>query len=199
MAAPAADRSARLASLLSRVALGDQAAFAQFYEATSAHLYGVALRILRNGPAAEEILQEAYVNVWQHAASHEVARRDPLTWLTSIVRHRCFDQLRRREIDTVALTPDDDDEGPRHDAPAETLTPTQMLLAGAAARAVRECVETLEAGPREAIALAFYQGLSHAELAAQLRAPRGMVKAWVRRGLADLKRCLDAAGAARSA
>jgi len=78
-AAPSSDKSVRLAGLLSRVALGDQAAFGEFYEATSPHLYGVALRILRDPPAAEEILQEAYVNVWHHAGSYEVAKSQPLT------------------------------------------------------------------------------------------------------------------------
>ena len=179
--------------------MGDQVAFAEFYEVTASHLYGVALRILKDPPAAEEILQEAYVNVWHHAGSYEVAKSQPMTWLTSIVRNRCLDQLRRREIDTVSLTPDDDDDLPRYDPPSESMTPAQMLIAGADARSVRECVETLDAGPRQAIALAFYQGLSHAELAAHLREPLGTVKSWVRRGLERLKRCLDGAGFQRDA
>lgn len=197
--ASAPDKSARLATLLSKVALGDQAAFAEFYEATSPHLYGVALRILKDGPAAEEILQEAYVNVWHHAASYEVAKSQPMTWLTSIVRNRCLDQLRRREIETVSLSPDDDDDAPTYDPPSDAMTPGEMLLAGAEARSVRECVETLDAGPRQAIALAFYQGLSHAELAAHMREPLGTVKSWVRRGLERLKSCLDRAGFGRGA
>lgn len=196
---PAADRSARVTSLLSRIALGDQAAFAEFYEVTSAHLYGVALRIVRDGPAAEEILQEAYVSLWHHAASYEIAKSQPMTWLTSIVRNRCLDQLRRREIDTVSLSPDDDDDAPACDPPSDAMTPGEMLLAGAQARSVRDCVERLEAGPRQAIALAFYQGMSHAELAAQLREPLGTVKSWVRRGLERLRHCLDQAGVGRQA
>jgi len=192
------DRNARVGALLARVALGDQAAFAEFYEVTSSHLYGVALRILRDGPAAEEILQEAYVNVWHHAASYEAAKSQPMTWLTSIVRNRCLDQLRRREIDTISLTPDDDDAA-AYDPPSDAMTPGEMLLAGAAARSVRDCVETLDAGPRQAIALAFYQGLSHAELATHLRPPLGTVKSWVRRGLERLKSCLDRAGFGRDA
>lgn len=194
---PSSDRSARLAHLLSRIALGDQAAFGEFYEKTSAHLYGVALRILKDPAAAEEILQEAYVNVWHHAGAYEVAKSQPLTWLTSIVRNRCLDQLRRRAIDTVTMTPLDDD-APEFDLPSDAMTPAEMLLAGAEARSVRDCVETLDAGPRQAIALAFYQGLSHSELAAHLREPLGTVKSWVRRGLERLKSCLDRAGYARS-
>jgi RNA polymerase sigma-70 factor (ECF subfamily) len=191
------DRSARLAALLSRVALGDQAAFEEFYELTAAHLYGVAVRILRDPPAAEEILQEAYVNVWHHAGSYEVAKSQPMTWLTSIVRNRCLDQLRRREVDTVTLTTDDDDAA-EFDLPSDAMTPGEMLIAGAEARSVRECVETLDAGPKQAIALAFYHGLSHSELAQHLRQPLGTVKSWVRRGLERLKSCLDSAGMGRA-
>jgi RNA polymerase sigma-70 factor (ECF subfamily) len=177
--------------------MGDQAAFAEFYELTSAHLYGVALRILRHPPAAEELVQEAYVNVWHHAGSYEVAKSQPMTWLTSIVRNRCLDQLRRRQIDTVTLTPDDDD-GAEYDVPSNAMTPAEMLMAGAEARSVRDCVETLDAGPKQAIALAFYHGLSHSELAAHLHEPLGTVKSWVRRGLERLKSCLDRAGMGRA-
>jgi RNA polymerase sigma-70 factor (ECF subfamily) len=197
VSAPATEKSVRLAALLSRVALGDQAAFAEFYEVTSSHLYGVALRILRDPPAAEEILQEAYVNVWHHAGSYETAKSQPLTWLTTIVRNRCLDQLRRRELDTVTLT-SDDDSAPAYDIASDAMTPAEMLMAGSDARSVKDCVETLDAGPKQAIALAFYQGLSHSELAAHLREPLGTVKSWVRRGLERLKNCLDRVGFERS-
>ena len=177
--------------------MGDQNAFAEFYDLTASHLYGVAVRILKDAAAAEEILQEAYVNVWHHAGSYEVAKSQPMTWLTSIVRNRCLDQLRRREVETVTLTPDDDDAAD-YDLPSDAMTPVEMLVAGAEARSVRDCVETLDAGPKQAIALAFYQGLSHSELAAHLREPLGTVKSWVRRGLERLKNCLDRAGMGRA-
>jgi RNA polymerase sigma-70 factor (ECF subfamily) len=193
VAADPQDRSARLAALLARVALADQRAFEQLYGQTSAHLYGVALRIVREPSLAEEILQEAYVSVWHHAGSYDAARSQPVTWLTSIVRNRCLDHLRRRDLDTVTLSPEDEDE-PAFDVADDGLTPADLLLRGAEARSVRECVETLEAGPRQAIALAFFQGLSHAELASHLREPLGTIKSWVRRGLERLKRCLDTLG-----
>jgi RNA polymerase sigma-70 factor (ECF subfamily) len=113
--------------------------------------------------------------------------------LTSIVRNRCLDQLRRREVDTVAIN--DEDEGVS--VAAEGPTALEMLISGADARAVRACVEALDAGPKQAIALAFYQGLSHSELAKHLRQPLGTVKSWVRRGLERLRACLDELGVAR--
>lgn len=186
-------RSARLADLLARTALADQQAFAELYRQTSSHLYAVALRILRESGAAEEVLQESFVNIWHHAGSYVAAKSQPLTWLTSIVRNRCLDQLRRREVDTVTL--DDEEQGMMFadDRP----NPMELLLSGADALAVKTCVEGLEAGQKQAIALAFYQGLSHSELALHLREPLGTVKSWVRRGLERLKACLDGAGLER--
>jgi RNA polymerase sigma factor (sigma-70 family) len=186
-------RSARLADLLARTALSDQQAFAELYRLTSPHLYAVALRILRVSGPAEEVLQESYVNIWHHAGSYVAAKSQPLTWMTSIVRNRCLDQMRRREVDTVAI----DDEDPGMMLADDRPSPIDMLLASADALAVRSCVERLEAGQKQAIALAFYQGLSHSELASHLRQPLGTVKSWVRRGLEHLKACLDGAGLKR--
>jgi len=190
----AAERGAQLAALLARTALGDQRAFAEIYRQTGAHLYAVAVRIVRNGSLAEEILQEAFVSVWHHAGAYEAAKSQPITWLVSIVRNRCLDLLRKREVDTVTLTGANDEDAASFDIPSEGPTPVDLLLAGADARAVRTCVDGLDPGPRQAIALAFFQGLSHGELAAHLREPLGTVKSWVRRGLEKLRHCLDAAG-----
>ncbi len=198
-ASPPSETNARLAALLGKVALADQAAFAELYRQSSPHLYGVAARILRERGMAEEVLQEAYVSIWHHAGTYEAAKSQPLTWLTAIVRNRCLDQLRRRELDTVSMTGagESDEDGKEFDFPSGDLTPVDMLLAGAEAQSVRDCVDVLDAGPKQAIALAFYQGLSHAELAAHLRQPLGTIKSWVRRGLERLKSCLDRAGYGR--
>ena len=125
MSVPIGDRSARLAALLARVALADQRAFEELYRETGAHLYAVVLRIVRDRSIAEEIVQEAYVNVWHHAGTYDAARSQPLTWLTSIVRNRALDMKRRREIDTVELRTGDDDSAP--DFPADGPTPVDML------------------------------------------------------------------------
>jgi RNA polymerase sigma factor (sigma-70 family) len=187
------ERNARLLDLLARTALADQQAFAELYRMTSGHLYAVALRILRDTGAAEEVLQESFINVWHHAGSYVAAKSQPLTWLTSIVRNRCLDQLRRRDVETVTM--DDEEEGVT--VAADDPSPLEMLLSGADARAVGACVEALEPGQKQAIALAFFQGLSHSELAKHLREPLGTVKSWIRRGLERLRACLDSAGVAR--
>src|SRR5439155_26134114 len=83
-----------LAALLSRVALGDRAAFEQVYRATCAHLLGVALRILNNRERAEEVLQEAFMNVWHSAGAFDASVAGPMTWLINIVRNKVIDVLR---------------------------------------------------------------------------------------------------------
>jgi len=148
---------------------------------------------LRESGAAEEVLQESFVNIWHHAGSYVATKSQPLTWMTSIVRNRCLDQMRRREVDTVTI----DDEEPGMMLADDRPGPMEMLLSSADALAVKSCVERLEAGQKQAITLAFYQGLSHSELASHLRQPLGTVKSWVRRGLERLKACLDGAGLKR--
>ena len=195
-AAPSrAERSSELAALLARTALADQAAFAALYRLSSAHLFAVALRIVRDRGTAEEVLQESYISVWHNAGAYNAAKSQPQTWLTAIVRNRCLDQLRRREVDTVTLTRDDDGDADL-DLPSDGPTPVEMLLDGAQARSVRECVDALEGAQKQAIALAFFHGLTHAELASHLQEPLGTVKSWVRRGLERIKQCLERARAA---
>lgn len=192
-----AARNVRLTELLARTALADQRAFAELYRHTSAHLHAVALRIVRHGGIAEEVLQEVYVSVWHHASDYAASRSQPMTWLTSITRHRCLDHLRRPQLATVSTARDDDDDGAEMDFPADGTSPVDLLLQAADIASVRDCVDALDGGQKQAIALAFYQGRSHAELAAHLRQPLGTVKSWIRRGLERLKHCLDRLGLVR--
>jgi RNA polymerase sigma-70 factor (ECF subfamily) len=148
---------------------------------------------LRESAAAEEVLQESFVNVWHHAGSYVAARSQPLTWLTSIVRNRCLDRLRKHDVETVSI----DDEEHAMTIADRSPSPLELLLSAADAGAVKRCVEVLDAGQKQAVALAFYHGLSHSELARHLQQPLGTVKSWVRRGLERLKACLDSAGVLR--
>ena len=187
-------RSHELAQLLARAGLGDRAAFAGLYERTSGHLFAVVLRIQRDRAVAEELLQEIYVAVWKAAASFDAARSQPLTWLTHIARHRAIDSLRRSQTQprTQSLHADDDDSDSLLDGVAsDTPGPLDLLGQASDARELSQCMERLSPPQRQSVALAFFDGLSHAEVAAQLQEPLGTVKSWVRRALATLKSCLE--------
>jgi RNA polymerase sigma-70 factor (ECF subfamily) len=178
----------RLAQLLARTALADRAAFAELYEATKAKLFGVSLRIVRERPLAEEVLQDSFVNIWNHAAEYAVAKSAPLTWMTAIVRNRSLDVMRR-----TREAPDIDEE--LTNALADPgAAPAREAEDRADAHSIRDCLSELEGDQRQAIALAFYHGLSHSELADHLRRPIGTEKTHIRRGLMRLKDCHARAG-----
>jgi len=177
----------RLAGLLGQCALGNQRAFADLYALTSAKLFGVALRILRRQDWAEEVLQECYVNIWNHAGDYAAARSAPLTWMTSIVRNRSLDWLRRPQSETTGEEYEIAVEAWQDQAPG----PLERLAAAGEAAQLARCLEQLEAKQRQSIVLAFFHGLSHAELSGHMKEPLGTVKTWVRRGLERLKTCLS--------
>lgn len=181
-----------LRRLLAACAGRDDAAFARLYEATSAKLFGVALRILKREDWAEEVLQDCYVNIWNHASSYSAGLSSPMTWMTSIVRNRCLDWLRRPNLE---LPVEEDEEGGSFlDAVASNDPgPMDLLTRSSDAAALAACLKRLENKQRMAIMLAFFDGLTHSELALHFRQPLGTVKTWVRRGLLQLKGCLGAA------
>ena len=175
-----------LKKLLLACARRDEVAFARLYEASSAKLFGVALRILKREDWAEEVLQDCYVNIWNHAASYTAALSAPMTWMTSIVRNRCLDWLRRPRPEVA-----DEDGAVLESTESDNPGPLAELERAKDAQALGRCLGGLEPRQRQAIALAFYDGLSHSELARHLREPLGTVKTWVRRGLLRLKDCLE--------
>jgi RNA polymerase sigma factor (sigma-70 family) len=197
----ARDSGREIAALLSRVALGDRAAFARLYERTAAHLLGQILRIQRNRAAAEDILQEVYINVWRAAGGFDARLSQPMTWLGSIARNRAIDSLRRAQTQPATVsTQVGGDDGDEHDLLQDFVSgdagPLELLERSVDAQALRRCVGGLSAEQQQSVALAFYQGLSYAEVAEHLSQPLGTVKSWVRRGLQALKSCLERSTAA---
>ena len=169
---------------LKRVADGDRAALQDVYRRTSAKLYGVALRICPDGDEAEDVLQDAFINVWQKAGSFDPARASPITWLVALTRNRAIDRLRARgkrvmtPIDLAAEVADD-----RPDA-------EQCLIAHQADSRIRACIETLGNGDAVLIRTAFFDGATYNDIAARTSTPIGTVKSRIRRALIKLKACL---------
>jgi RNA polymerase sigma-70 factor (ECF subfamily) len=178
----AAPRSA--ADLIEAVRRGDQSALKQLYEAESRRLYGIALRIVRRPETAADVLQDAFVQIWQNAKTYSAERGEARAWLVGIVRYRALDAVRklRREV----LTDD-----PALGDGADDFDIVEEIDRKVAAGALRRCLELLDESQRRCVALAFVEGLSHAEIAAHLAAPLGSVKSWVRRGLLSLRSCLE--------
>ena len=173
-----------LDALLVRVAAGDRAALRAVYVRQSTRLFGIAMAILRDRPAAADVMQDAFLRVWQRAGQFDAARGEAATWLASIVRHAALDAARRRGRE---MPSDDPALGDRPVA-AEALDRLAATEDGARLRA---CLDQLEPKNRDGIVLAFVHGLSHPEIAARLALPLGTVKSWIRRGLLRLRACLS--------
>lgn len=175
----------KLAELLAAVARGQEAAFAELYQATSPKLFAVAVRILKSREVAEEVLQEAYVKVWEKASDFKPEIASPITWMAAIVRNRALDELRRRvpkaSADESALENlESDDEHPL----------TALERQDDVARLMR-CLEGLEPEKRQIVRLAYLDGLSREALAKRFDRPEGTIKTWLHRSLAQLKGCLE--------
>jgi len=185
-----ASEAAALAGLLRRSCRGDSQAFARFYDATGARAFGLAVRVVRDRAQAEEVVQEAYLEVWRTSARFDPARGSAIGWLLTIVHRKGVDRVRsaeaagRRDVSyergnrTVA-----------HDATAEEAE------ASMEARRVRTALGQLTAVQREALELAYFGGYTHTEVASMLDLPVGTAKTRIRDGLIRMR---DALGVSTS-
>ena len=177
---------ATLTEALVRTGAEDRVAFRQLYDLTSAKLFGIVFRICADRQAAEDVLHEVYLLVWRRAGAFEPGRSSPITWLATIARNRAIDWRRAQAgrqfvaADVIADLPD-----------AAPLASDLLEAQGESAR-LHGCLGTLEERQRVAIRTAFFDGVTYAELAERQGVPLGTMKSWVRRGLAGLKRCLEA-------
>lgn len=176
---------AALATALKRVAEGDRSALQDVYRRTSAKLYGVALRIFPDGSDAEDVLQDAFINVWQRAGSFDPARASPITWLVTLVRNKAIDRLRaqgKRVTTPIEMAPDIADERPDAEA---------CLLGAESDARILACIQTLPAGDATLIRTAFFEGTTYADIAVRASSPLGTIKSRIRRALIKLRECLQ--------
>ena len=180
--APSGGDAARLAGLLGQAALGDQAAFAEFYDATSARAYGLALRVVRNPAHAEEVTQEAYLDAWRSSARYDAQRGSAAGWLLTIVHRKAVDRVRSVEAATAR-----DVTWNREAAPIDHDQTSEAAHASLEAIRVRNAVATLTDVQRQAVELTYFGGYTHTEVATLLDVPLGTAKTRIRDGLIRLR------------
>lgn len=176
----------RLKDLLAASRQADRNAFAELYSLTASRLFPVALRLMRQRDGAEDVLQDAFVLIWRKADSYRPDRGKPLQWMATIVRNCAIDRLRSQTRESRDVTSwEDGVEALADPASLDQTVPPHL------AHSLRHCLAHLQESQRNAIQLAYYYGLTHEELSQRMSAPLGTVKSWVRRGLQQLKDCLE--------
>jgi RNA polymerase sigma-70 factor (ECF subfamily) len=178
------DAERQLAELIARAGRRDEAALGELYDATVAKLFGLARAILRNPADAEEVVCDTYTQVWQTAGLYDASRGTIMGWLVMICRSRALDLLRQRKVrERTASTA----EQLHTELPYAEPGPEDIIESVQQNTAVHRALATLPAVRRRAIALAFFQGLSHEEIAQVMGLPIGTVKSHIRRALGALE------------
>ena len=184
--------------LLLRAAARDEGsaeAFGRLYERCAPVMLGVAQRIVGRRELAEEVLHDAFAGIWRRAGDFDPLATQPVAWMLTIVRNRALDVRASHDVsrvDSYHEAPDEDPEGALDRLFDWTPGPDDSEDRRRAAKWLRDCLAKLHAAERQALVLAYDRGLSHGDLAAHLGKPLGTVKAWIRRGMANLRLCVEA-------
>ena len=175
-----------ISDLIGGVARADRTSFRMLYSQTSAKLFGVCLRILRDRSEAEDAVQEVFTRVWLNARRYEAAKGRGMTWLIAIARNHAIDRLRARpapaeNADDAAVAISDPAPGPE----------ARAVAMGEASR-IADCFDTLDPARADAVRGAYLNGLSYEDLSRRHDVPLNTMRSWLRRGLQKLKECLEA-------
>lgn len=179
---------ARLSALLGQVAAGRSDALEEVYRLTSAKMFGICLRVTGDRAGAEEALQDTYVKIWRKAGVFDADRASPITWMATIARNSAIDWKRARGLDMIASH--DDAASDVSDVSVDAL---EELEARSTRHHILDCIGQLDPQQARAVKTAFYDGLSHSELADHMQVPLGTLKSWIRRAMIALRECIDVA------
>jgi RNA polymerase sigma-70 factor (ECF subfamily) len=171
--------------LVTQIALGNRAAFETLYRATADKLFGICLRVLGERAEAEEVLQEVFAAVWRKAGQYDPRQGNAMSWLGITARNRAIDRLRARPA-RGSLGAIEVAEVADHSA-----SPERQAEASSDREHLSRCLEQLEPRRRALIREAFFGGFTYEELASRMQAPLGSIKSWIRRGLLQLRACLE--------
>lgn len=174
-----------LEDLLSRTALGDRKAFKYLYELCSGKLNGVAYRIMNNVDSANEVLQEAFIQIWKNAGEYRAGASEPMAWMASIVRYRAFDRLKfeKRRIEGAQIQSDLES----FDSISDNI---DQFKSCEIEQQLQDCLGQLDSQQQKSILMAYYYGYSREEISEHFDSPVNTVKSWLRRGLGRLQECL---------
>lgn len=174
----------QIEALIAKVGLGDRSSFQQLYRHTSAKLFGICLRVLKDRAEAEDALQEVYVKIWQNASTFAANQYSPMSWLVVIARNHAIDRIRARkpEASDIDEAYDLSDSGPDPEAAA---------LAASERRQIDFCLEELDNDKADAVRSAYLEGYSYQELASRHEVPINTMRTWLRRSLMKLRECLE--------
>ncbi|WP_454064811.1 sigma-70 family RNA polymerase sigma factor [Candidatus Nitrospira salsa] len=176
----------QLVDLIANVAQGNEQALGCLYDQTSSHVYGLAFRILNDPMLAEEVTMDVYMQVWRQAYEFDQKRGKPIVWLTVLVRSRAIDRLRSNQKERTSKQSLDTIE----DAPATKANPEESTAYSEQRRVLQQALASLTSDQRKAIEMAYFGGLTHREIAAQIGEPLGTVKTRVRLGMVKLRNIL---------
>ena len=179
---PAATAAERLADLLRRSARGDQIAFAELYDATQARVFGLAVRVVRDPAQAEEVTQEAFLEVWRTAGRFDADKGSALSWLMTICHRKSVDRVRSAEASTRR-----DTTYHQQSHTIDSDTTADAAQASMEAQRVRKAMDGLTDVQRESLELAYFGGYTHTEVAGILDIPVGTAKTRIRDGLIRLR------------
>jgi len=170
--------------MILQVGLGNRTAFSSLYDATSAKLFGVCLRVLNNRAEAEDTLQDVFVKIWQKADLYSVNGYSPMTWLITLARNAAIDRLRMRKAGSV-------DIDAVHDLSDSAPSPEDEAIASSERARLNGCLDELETDRSDAVRRAYLDGDSYKELAARHDVPLNTIRTWLRRSLLKLRECLS--------